>query len=221
MKQPLYIYGYSDYARLCRHYFSVLAISDFQTFLVDEAYLPDLADVTDSVASIDDPIIRGRLRDSMLFVSIGYSRMRLRQLCFEKARTLGAEMSNCISPQAYIDSTVTLGSNNIVMPGSVIEPFVTLGDNNIIWSNTTICHDSIIGSHNFFAAASVVGGRVSLGDFCFLGFASVVAQGTTVSNETLLGANSTLLDNTGPCEKWLGQPATISGYHHEDGICIQ
>ena len=151
MKRQLFIYGYSDYARLCRQYFSMLPVNEFQTFLVDEAYLPDLANVTDSVASIDDPVIRKRLKEGTLFVSIGYARMRFRQLCFEKARTLGAEMSNFISPRAYVDPTVTMGSNNIIMPGSVIEPFVTLGDNNIIWSNTTICHDSYIGSHNFFA----------------------------------------------------------------------
>lgn len=220
MRTQLYIYGYSDYARLCRHYFCLRGEDSFKAYLVDKLFLPQFSNASDPVHSIDDSEIRHSLKENFLFVAIGYSKMRQRKNCFVKGRRLGSTLRNYISPDASVDPTVTLGTNNIVMPGVVIEPFATLGDNNIVWSNVTICHDSTIGSHNFLAAASVLGGGSRIGDLCFLGFSSVVLQGIKVSDETLLGANSILTENSAACEKRIGQPAKIVDHHHDTGISI-
>lgn len=220
MNKQLYIYGYSDYARLCRHYFFLQGVENFTAYLVDEPFVTKHSSAPDPVFSIDNPEVLQKLTGSTLFVAIGYRNMRSRKACFERSRKLESCMRNCISPDASVDPSVKMGTNNIVMPGAVIEPFASIGDNNIIWSNATVCHDSSIGSHNFIASNTVLGGGVRLGDLCFLGFSSVVFQGTEVADETLLGAHSLLSENTGNCEKRIGRPAKIVGYHRDTGIRV-
>jgi UDP-3-O-[3-hydroxymyristoyl] glucosamine N-acyltransferase len=220
MNKQYFIYGYSDYARICRHYLSQSGNSEFRAYLVDDSFIPEYSKTADPVFSIKDAAVSRSLANSGLFVAIGYRRMRARKVCFEKGSQLAAELHNCISSAAYVDSTVTMGVNNIVMPGAVIEPHCRLGNNNVIWSNATLCHDSILGSHNFIAAGAVLGGGSIVGNLCFLGFSSVVFQGIRVADETLLGASSNLVENSSACEKRVGQPASVVGQHHENGICI-
>ncbi|MBT8353051.1 MAG: acetyltransferase [Xanthomonadales bacterium] len=220
MTKQFFIYGYSDYARLCRHYLSQSVKGEFKAYLVDDAYLPEYLETSDPVFSIEDAELSKSVAESDLFVAIGYRRMRARKTCFERGKRLAARMQNCISSAAIVDPTVIMGVNNIVMPGAVIEPYSRLGDNNVIWSNATVCHDAAIGNHNFIAAGAVLGGGSIVGDLCFLGFSSVVLQGIKVADETLLGASSTLSEDSSACEKRIGQPSVVAGHHNENGICI-
>ena len=103
---------------------------------------------------------------------------------------------------------------------AVVEPFCTLGDNNILWSGSTVCHGTRMGSHNFLAAGVVVGGECRIGDRCFFGFSSTVREKVSVADETLLGAQSLLLQDTAPFGAYLGVPARRRGEHEAEGLRI-
>lgn len=97
------------------------------------------------------------------------------------------------------------------MAGAVVESAATLGDNNVLWSNCTICHDARVGHHNFFAAGVIIGGHATVGDRSFFGFGSIVRERRHVGHDTLLGASALLLQDTEPCGKYVGLPATRVG----------
>ena len=98
-----------------------------------------------------------------------------------------------IHPDAFVDSSASIGAANIVGPKAVIGASVMIGENNIINSSSVVEHESVIGSHCHIAPGAVICGRVVLGDEVMVGASGTVIDYLTVANKTLLGAGATLI----------------------------
>lgn len=219
--KEIVIYGAGSFARMMRLYLDRVKGQKVVAFCVDEVFKRDVSsfDGLPLVAfeNIDCLYPKDRF---LMFVAVGYSRMRNRRSMYEKACFKGYQFVNYIDSSAILDETVILGNNNVVLVGSVLEPFARLGDNNIIWSSVTISHDVDIGSHCFFASQTLLGGNCKVEDNCFFGFNSTCVQGTVIKTESMIGSKSLVLSNTDEFSKNLGIPAKLVSSHRDEGIVL-
>lgn len=219
--EKIIIYGIGDFARLMHHYFTTESDFEVSAFCVDQKYKKDNMLYGLPIISYEEIEKLYSSKKYSMFVAVGYSNMRARKSLFDKAKSKGYKLVNFISRSSSLNSNIIFGENNVFFQNVCVEPFVVIGDNNIFWSSAVICHDAIVGSHNFIAAGAIIGGFSKIEDLCFLGFRSTVIQNLTLSNETLLGANSLLLDDTSLSSLWLGSPAKLKGLHSAEGIKIK
>ena len=98
-----------------------------------------------------------------------------------------------IHPNAFVDSSVSIGAANIVGPNAVLGASVIIRENNIINSSCVVEHESVIGSHCHIAPGAVICGRVVLGDEVMVGASGTIIDYLTVANKTSLGAGATLI----------------------------
>ena len=196
---------------------------DVIAVIVDDHYINSTAINLKGVpiVGLSEALLNQKLLDCEMLMTVGYASMRKRQESFEKLKKCGFRMHSFISKDATVASSAVVGEGCIIFPNVVIEPDCILGCNNIIWSNATVCHDSIIDSHNFIAAGVVIGGEVNIGSLCFFGFSSVIIQQAKVADETLLAANSLLIDSSQKATAYKGSPATAFKIHETQGICIK
>lgn len=218
--KPLLIFGAGPFAELMHHHFSIGSSARVAAFTVDREYV-----TTDSLRGLPvlpfDAALAAHPPEACdLFLAVGYKDLRVRARLFEKARSAGYRMTSFLDPRAHVYEPESLGENCVVLGNAVVEPFCTLGDNNILWSGSTVCHGTRMGSHNFLAAGVVVGGECRIGDRCFFGFSSTVREKVSVADETLLGAQSLLLQDTAPFGAYLGVPARRRGEHEAEGLRI-
>ncbi|MDH0711162.1 NeuD/PglB/VioB family sugar acetyltransferase [Acinetobacter johnsonii] len=219
--EKIIIYGIGDFARLMHHYFTTESDFEVSAFCVDQKYKKDNMLYGLPIISYEEIEKLYSAKKYSMFVAVGYSNMRVRKSLFDKAKSKGYKLVNFISRSSSLNSNIIFGENNVFFQNVCVEPFVVIGDNNIFWSSAVICHDATVGSHNFIAAGAIIGGFSKIEDLCFLGFRSTVIQNLTLSNETLLGANSLLLDDTSLSSLWLGSPAKLKGLHSAEGIKIK
>ena len=216
----LILYGDSNYAELVKYYFE--SDSDYRVvaFCVDRAYktkdefcgLPVVA--FEEIETIYSP------KTHHLFAAIGYKSMRVRQALFEKANATAFTLASYVSPKAITDESNQIGRNCMILPGAILEPFVTIESNCFINTGSTICHHSKIKAHCFLAARSLVGGYCEVGENSFLGFQSTVIQQRVLARETLVAANSLLMENSEACTMYAGSPARAIKSHLDTGIQI-
>jgi sugar O-acyltransferase (sialic acid O-acetyltransferase NeuD family) len=220
MSNTLYIFGAGSLARLAYYYAKWEMNFNISGFVID-------SDRKDSDIFCDTPVLNWDEFNSsynnlsLMYVAVGYSRMKQRESIFNRVIDSGYPLQNIISTSSYVAKSVIMGVNNIIMPGAVIEPGVSIGNNNVFWSNTTICHDTTIGSHNFFASNFTVGGEVTIGDRCFFGFSSTICQQLQIGDDVLLAAKSLLLDDAISLGVYKGTPAKrVKEILQIDGIVI-
>lgn len=217
----LVIYGLGDFARMMKYYFDKDSNYKVVAFCADKAFInEDYFDGLPVVAFEDIQDIYP-CSNFILFVAVGYSRMRNRKIMFNRAIAKRYQFANYISTHADIDPSVKLGVNNVFLQGTQVEPFCKIGDNNIFWSSVTICHDAIIGDHCFFASQSLIGGFSVVANNSFIGFNSTVIQQVTLAEETLVGTKSLILKSTEPFSKNIGIPSQCVSLHSEEGIIIK
>ena len=216
----LILYGDSNYAELLKYYFESDTEYRVVAFCVDRAYrkkdeidgLPVVA--FEELERLYDP------QNHHLFAAIGYKSMRVKKALYEKAAATAFPLASYISPKAIVDRSNQIGENCMVLPGAILEPFASLEANCFVNTGSTICHHSRIEAHSFLAARSLVGGYSVVGENSFLGFQSTVLQQLHLAPETLVAANSLLMQDSEISTMYAGTPARAIKSHAESGIQI-
>lgn len=217
----LIIFGIGDFANQLFYYLNNDSSYEVVAFCADKKYIDKTVFNNLPVYAFEEINNFYKTSEVKFLAAIGYSNMRAREKIYNKIIQSGFDVVNYISSNAIISKNVELGFNNIIFQGVVIEQNAVIGNNNIIWSSSVICHDVKLGNHNFIAAGSIIGGYSQVKNLCFLGFNSTVVHNIIVNDETLVGANSLLLNSTMTQSKWLGSPAKCHGFHSENGIKVQ
>ena len=218
--KKILIFGTSQYAEIAAHYISIDTEYEVSGYVVDDEYYTSDNFAGKSVSKLSDTLASMPPNEAYFFCAIGYKSIRQRRDIYQKLHMLGYSFVSVKSKHAYCDPTATIGENSIIMPNCVIEKNAVIGDNVVVWSNSTVCHDAKINDHCFIASNSTIGGNAIIQEMSFLGFSSTVLQNTNCASETLLGAMSLLTQDSKKSTKYVGVPATASGRHLKDGICI-
>jgi sugar O-acyltransferase (sialic acid O-acetyltransferase NeuD family) len=145
-----------------------------------------------------------------MMIAVGYvQNNKIRKERYFRAKEMGYQLINYISPQSIISPETAIGDNCTIGYYSVISPDAKIGNNVYIGSLCTIGHDVTIGDHCFFSDGVGVSGGVSIGSCCYFATNSTIRNKVSIGKECVIGAGAIILENTEDRSVYLGEPATL------------
>lgn len=87
---------------------------------------------------------------------------------------MGLIPASYLSPNAFIDPSVSIGEHTFIFESNVLQYGVKVGSNCVLWSGNHIGHHTQIGNNVFISSHVVISGHVKIGDNCFLGVNSTI-----------------------------------------------
>jgi sugar O-acyltransferase (sialic acid O-acetyltransferase NeuD family) len=122
---------------------------------------------------------------------------------------MNIEWITVIHPEAYVDSTASLGKGTLVVTGAVIQTDAVIGKHTIINTGATVDHDCVVGDFTHIAPGSHVAGGVSVGEGVLLGIGSVVIPGIHIGDWSVIGAGSVVIHDVPEHSVVVGVPGRI------------
>lgn len=204
------IYGNRSIARETFYYLKYFSDYEVAGFTVDRGCI-------DSDTLLQLPVIPFDIVETVLqpdrhkmLIAVGYvQNNKIRKQKYIRAKEIGYELINFISPRSVMHPETGIGDNCIIGHCTVISPDARIGNNVIIASGCTIGHDVVIGDHCFFSPGVSVAGSVEIGSCCFLGTGATIRNKVSIGNECVIGAGAIILENTEDRSVYLGKPATL------------
>lgn len=141
-----------------------------------------------------------------VFIAIGYNHLAFKQKLIDRLLP-AVPMVNIVSPDAYVDSTATLGCNVMIYPGCIIDKNVRLGNGVTLNLGCIVSHDTAVGSCCFFAPGVIIAGFSSVGDRCFMGVGTKVIDNLEICDDVYTGAGAVVVKDISTCGQYIGLPA--------------
>ena len=149
----------------------------------------------------------GSMKDEIpLFCTIGDNPTRQRIV----NRYPELKWANCISPQAYISPTVTLGKGNYIGVHARLLSETKVGDFNIINDGATLTHDNTLGDFNHIAPNASLGGRVRIGNLNLIGTNATLNPDTMIRDQITIGSGSVVIRPCLQAGTYIGVPSRLS-----------
>jgi len=117
-----------------------------------------------------------------------------------------------IHPQAVVSKYAKVFSGSVVFANAVVNAFAQVGRNCIINTGAIVEHDCIIGHAAHLSPNVALSGGTKIGNFSWLGVGSVTKQLVEIGDNTIIGANSTVISNIPSNVIAVGTPAVINKY---------
>jgi UDP-perosamine 4-acetyltransferase len=128
---------------------------------------------------------------------------------FTLAKKIGYKFPIIVSPDAIVDSSVSIGEGTVIMPGSIINIDSSIGENCIINTGAIIEHDCKIGDHCHIAPGVHISGAVNIGELSFMGIGATIIQGITIGKNVTIGAGSVVINDIPDNVIAVGNPAKL------------
>ena len=160
------------------------------------------------VVGDDDALPRLRAEGlARAFIALGGNALRLKVA--GRARDLGFDLVNAISPAAVISPTARIGAGVAVMAGAVVNAEARIGDLAIVNTNASIDHDCVLGEACHVAPGCALAGGVTVGRLAFLGIGTVAIPGVRIGDGAELGAGACVVKDIRAGMRALGVPARM------------
>ncbi len=221
MSNKLIIYGAGPLAELMHYHFTQETEYEVVGFCLDTPYITDKTLCRLPIVPFETIEQTHPASAYKMFVAIGYSSIRNRQLMFNKAKAKHYQLVNFISKTAHTRENLIIGENNLIQARVEIEPFAKIGNNNIFWTGSILGHHFTIGDHNYIAGNCGFGGYCTMGNLCFMGNAAVTANHINIADETYMVAGTVILKDTEAASRYHGNPSKLVSRHAETGILIK
>ncbi|MCR6636430.1 acetyltransferase [Devosia sp.] len=199
----------------------ILEMSSFDTMV---GYFDDGRSVGDQIGEhlvlgrIEDiREVSGRVRIDRIVVGIGdnATRAKVAEAILKAWPT--AKFTTAIHPSASVARSAKVLDGTVVMAGAVIGAGSTVGHHCIVNTNASLDHDSELADFASMAPMATTGGNVRIGRYSAISIGAVVKHSVRVGQDTVVGANSTVLADIGDGVIAYGTPArTIRPRVHGD-----
>ena len=196
--QRLIVFGTGLLAEQMHFYFSTQAGRVVDAFVLDADYLREDHFLGLPVVTPEQALQRFAPATHDMFVAIGHTATRTRQMRFEAARASGYAMPSFVHASAHVSANVCIGANSLVQELAMLAPFVQMGEDVLICPQVSINHHSRVGAHCFFAPAAVVCGDADIGQRCFLGANATVRDRVHVGADCIIGAGAVVMADCAP-----------------------
>jgi sugar O-acyltransferase (sialic acid O-acetyltransferase NeuD family) len=143
-----------------------------------------------------------------LFIGIGYKHMQTRQELYERFSTY-IPFATLIHPNAFVDSSASVGSGSILYPGCVVDMKSTIGNNTLLNAGCVIAHDTHVGSHCFLSPAVKIAGFVTVESQVSIGIGAILIDNLNIASGTKIGAGAIVLKTIFKKGVYFGVPATL------------
>ncbi len=116
-----------------------------------------------------------------------------------------------VHPDATVSEEAELGDGVAVMPRAVVGPDVEVGSHTQLYAQSFVGHDTTLGEMVFVANNASVGGRLSVEDGVHVGSNASLLERLTIEEFAVIGLGAVVVDDVGPYEKVIGNPAEVIG----------
>ncbi len=154
------------------------------------------------------------LKNSGLFdkVIVAIGNNHIRNTISIKLKVKGLKLATLIHPSSTISKYTIIGQGSVIFANAVVNAFAQVGDNCIINTGSIIEHDCVIGNLAHLSPNAALAGGTKIGDFSWLGIGSVTKELIEIGDNTIIGANSTVINNIPSGVIAVGTPAIIKKY---------
>jgi sugar O-acyltransferase (sialic acid O-acetyltransferase NeuD family) len=112
-----------------------------------------------------------------------------------------------LSPNAFIDDTVSIGEGSLVCNHSTIQVDSKIGKHVIINTGASIDHDCTISDFVHIAPQATLCGSITVGKKTFIGANTTVLPNLTIGENVTIGAGSVVTKDIPDNSIYLGNPA--------------
>jgi len=130
-------------------------------------------------------------------------RKRLAKLCNERF----FNSPSLIHPTVVVGPSVTIGAGTVVMAGAVLETHLSIGRHCLVNVLVSIAHNCVIGDYTNLGPGCHLPGMVQIANLCDVGTGCSFKPGVILGPETVVGAGSTVIGNSGGGITLCGSPA--------------
>lgn len=167
-KTAIHVYEFVKYYDL----FRVVAFAVDEEYMTGDSFLGLPLYPISELSQIIDP------NKVFVFVAMLWNHLNAdRRSVYNRVKGMGFKCANLISPTAIIRGNI-------------------IGDNCWFHDYTVVQNDAIVESNIMAMAFSLIGAHAHVHSHCFLGAKCTVAGGCTVGEQTFVGINSTVFDDT-------------------------
>ena len=111
----------------------------------------------------------------------------------ERAKKIGYEFPNIISPKSYISETAIFGEGIYVGPNSTISTKVQVGSFSKILNNVSIGHHTQVGQYSVISDNSAIAANCEIGSKVEIGLGANVINKTKIGNSNLITSGQTVI----------------------------
>jgi len=144
-------------------------------------------------------------------VAIGHNGIRSQMS--EQLEQKNFTLPTLVHPTAYVSKHTIISKGTVVLAKAVVNAFSQIGRNCIINTGVIVEHDCKLGDSVHLSPSVSLAGGTKVGDASWLGISSVTKQLIDIGAHTIIGANSTVLQNMPSNVTAFGSPAVIKKYH--------
>jgi len=179
----------------------------YNVVFFDDAY-PERKNIEHwSVIGSFDDLLRSQKKYINTVVAIGNNEIRFQ--FYNQLEQAGFILPFLIHPTAVVSKYAIISSGTVVFANTVINAFAQIGGNCIINTGAIVEHDCMVGNTVHLSPNVSLAGGTIVGDFSWLGIGSVTRQLVTIGNNSIVGANSTVISNIPSNVVALGTPAAV------------
>jgi sugar O-acyltransferase (sialic acid O-acetyltransferase NeuD family) len=176
----------------------------------DDAYPNKLANEHWPIAGNLTVLLKNPNLYECVVVAIGNNQMR-NTLCIKLIND-GFKLPTLIHPTSVISKYAKIADGSVFLANSVVNAFAQIGRNCIINTGAIIEHDCVIGEAVHVSPNVALAGGTKVGDLSWLGIGSLTKQLVEICENTIIGANTTVINNIPSNVMAVGTPAVIKKY---------
>lgn len=141
-----------------------------------------------------------------LIISIGYTKMEVRQMYFEKFFGI-VPLYTFIHESCIVHPSAKIGEGAVLFPGCIVDQNVMIYENVFVHLACTISHDSVIKKHCYLSPSVTLAGFVEIGEKCNIGVGTVISDNVTICESIRTGAGTIVVKNLNETGTYVGVPA--------------
>ena len=193
-KQRVVIYGTGSFAQYLAYIISHDRKYDVAGFCIEKEYLRAFVPHFSHLPLVDVNKVQDIFcpEKYKLFVAVGNNLIRER--LYTSLKEKNYSFVSYISGKSIVYSDLHYKDNVFVSEDSGIQPFVDVGSNTIILGSK-IGHHSSIGD-NVLLSCCYVGGSSTIGNNTFIGLNATIKQNTVIAENNVIGMGCTITNNT-------------------------
>ena len=152
-------------------------------------------------------LLKSQHKYSKAIVAIGNNKIRLnlsKQLSHN-----GFALPSLIHPASIVSKYAKVADGSVVFAGSVINAFAQVGENCIINTGAVVEHDCVLGNAVHLSPNVALAGATIIGDSAWIGIGAVTCQLIEIGKNSIVGANSTVINNIPADVTAFGSPAVV------------
>lgn len=146
-----------------------------------------------------------KLFDALL-IGIGYNHMSVRRNLYDRFSSY-IPFASLMHPSAIIDDSVEIGNGTIIYAGCILDVGVKIGDNVLVNVGGIVAHDTTIGNHCFLSPAVSIAGFVSIGSSSVIGINSTLIDNLNLPSGTQIGGGAVVIRSPEKPGLYVGNPA--------------